>query len=99
MKTESTLLEIFAGKRRGTRIVETPAPTRASSVTQVYRPSKLPRIAAEHLVGLLQFKNANSPHRRLLRDRGRRPHFSDALALANVEEEDTHPWLFRPQLI
>jgi len=42
----------------GLRIVETPVRhlPRASGVTQVYRPAKVPRIAAEHLIGLLQLK-------------------------------------------
>jgi len=40
------------------RIVETPVRhrRRASGLTQVYRPSRIPRIAAEHLLGLLQLK-------------------------------------------
>src|ERR1700688_2296647 len=42
----------------GLRIVETPGRhrQRSSGVTQVYRPAKIPRIAAEHLVGLLKLK-------------------------------------------
>jgi dolichol-phosphate mannosyltransferase len=44
--------------RAGLRIVETPVRhrNRASGVTQVYRPTKVPRIAAEHLVGLWKLK-------------------------------------------
>jgi glycosyltransferase involved in cell wall biosynthesis len=40
------------------RIVETPVrhPVRKSGVTQVYRPTKVPRIAAEHLLGLWRLK-------------------------------------------
>jgi glycosyltransferase involved in cell wall biosynthesis len=40
------------------RIVETPVRHRARStgVTQVYRPTKLPRIAAEHLIGLCHLR-------------------------------------------
>jgi glycosyltransferase involved in cell wall biosynthesis len=42
----------------GLRIVEAPVRhrERASGETQVYRPSKVPRMAAEHLVGLLRLK-------------------------------------------
>jgi dolichol-phosphate mannosyltransferase len=42
----------------GLRIAETPVRHRhrSSGVTQVYRPTKVPRIAAEHLVGLLKLK-------------------------------------------
>jgi glycosyltransferase involved in cell wall biosynthesis len=40
------------------RIVETPVRhrARAAGVTQVYRPSRLPRIAAEHLIGLCHLR-------------------------------------------
>jgi glycosyltransferase involved in cell wall biosynthesis len=40
------------------RIVETPVRhrARASGVTQIYRPAKLPRIAAEHLLGLFRLR-------------------------------------------
>jgi len=42
----------------GLRIVETPVRhrVRTSGVTQVYRPTKVPRIAAEHLLGLWHLK-------------------------------------------
>jgi hypothetical protein len=40
------------------RIVEAPVRhrSRASGVTQVYRPAKVPRIAAEHLLGLYRLR-------------------------------------------
>jgi glycosyltransferase involved in cell wall biosynthesis len=42
----------------GLRIVETPVRhrPRASGITQVYRPGKVPGIAAEHLLGLLRLR-------------------------------------------
>ena len=42
----------------GLKIVEAPVKhrTRASGTTQVYRPTKVPRIAAEHLVGLFRLR-------------------------------------------
>jgi dolichol-phosphate mannosyltransferase len=49
--------------RAGLRIVETPVRhrNRASGVTQVYRPTKVPRIAAEHLLGLWKLKRELDP--------------------------------------
>jgi glycosyltransferase involved in cell wall biosynthesis len=42
----------------GLRIVETPVRhrVRASGITQVYRPTKVPRIAVEHLLGLIRLR-------------------------------------------
>jgi glycosyltransferase involved in cell wall biosynthesis len=45
------------------RIAETPVKhrVRSAGVTQVYRPTKVPRIAAEHLVGLIKLKRELTP--------------------------------------
>jgi glycosyltransferase involved in cell wall biosynthesis len=47
------------------RILETPVRHRAriAGVTQVYRPTKVPRIAAEHLIGLYHLRQELNAHR------------------------------------
>jgi hypothetical protein len=57
------------------RIVETPVRhrQRASGLTQVYRPSKIPGIAVKHLLGLLRLKRELAS-----RDRIRRPGRTDS---------------------
>jgi glycosyltransferase involved in cell wall biosynthesis len=49
------------------RIVEVPVRhrTRASGATQVYRPAKVPRIAAEHLLGLYRLRRELDARRRV----------------------------------